>query len=292
MSRCKIMHSLMCKTINTNICYSLLLVFSAVYLQACANEKEPLSVLLTTGSNGAPRDAIFIAGETIYMKVVVKGIAIPKTGKCLLPTRHYIVDKDDKIAYSHSNDNASARVSIGYADAKLLLECPVNTMLEPGEYFFVTEMRNRETGQIYRNRKLLTIIPWNEFAISQFCFTTARASNVPIGPSFEVGQPALLHFVVQSPQANKDENYRLASRLRILNESGKNVEQVREETISELPATSRGAYPMWTEINISMPGTYLAEVEVKDLVSGKAITKSIPFRVFDSLASIRRTPTR
>lgn len=267
---------------------------------ACANtlaayaadkSEKPLSVTFTQGPNGAPRTAIFIAGEPVYMKAVAKNFAVPKTGKCLLSVRHYIVDKEDKIVYSHPANDTSTRVAIGDSDAKLLLKCPVTMRTEPGEYFFVTEIRDRETSQIYRNRQSFLIIPWDEFALAHLIFTSAVDKSVVLGPSFEVGQQVLFNWTIQSPQVDDDGNWRISTKLRVYNKVGKDVIRPNNAVVSEFSANSRGILPGGVGLNVTTPGEYYAEVEIEDLNSGKVIKKAIPFRIFDSLAGIPRAPT-
>ena len=93
------------------------------------------------------------------MKVIAKNVTVPKSGKCLLSMRYYIVDKEDKVVYSHQEDDASARVTLGYSDAKFLARCPINAIIDPGEYQFVTEMRDKASREIYRNRQSILLLP-------------------------------------------------------------------------------------------------------------------------------------
>lgn len=265
-------------------------LFIGAAFSADQNEKQ-LFVTFTHGQNGAPRTAIFIAGEPIYMKVVAKNFAVPKTGKCLLSMRHYIVDKEDKVLFSHRDDDASTRVSLGSTDAKLLIKCPVTVMLEPGEYSFVTEMRDKETRQTYRNRQSLLILPWDEFAIGQMCFGSAADKSVELGPHFEVGQAVIFHWLIQHPQVDEDGFWRLSTKFRILDKAGKNLVRTNEAITSEVSATSRGILPNNVAITIMTAGDYVAEIEIKDLIGGKTLKKAMPFRVFDSLAGIPRPPT-
>lgn len=273
----------------TPLTLALCFTVSSAILAADKNEK-PLSVTFLNGYNGSPRTAIYVSGEPIHMKVVAKNFTVPKTGKCTLSMRYYIVDKEDKIVYSHQEDDVSTRIPLGYSDAKLPLKCPINAMIDPGEYQLVTEMRDKESREIYRNRQPIHFLPWDEFVLAQICFCSAADKTVALGPNFEVGQPVLLQWMLQSPQADEEGYWRLETTLRIFNKAGQNIRRDREPTILEATATSRGILPATAEIQITNAGEYFAEIEVKDLVSGKVQKKSIPFRVFDSLAGVPRAP--
>lgn len=259
-------------------------------LAADKNEK-PLSVTFLNGYNGSPRIASYVSGETIHMKVIAKNVTVPKSGKCLLSMRYYIVDKEDKVVYSHQEDDASARVTLGYSDAKFLARCPINAIIDPGEYQFVTEMRDKESREIYRNRQSILLLPKDEFVFALLCFTSALDKEEELGPSFEIGQPVLLLWKLQSPQADDEGYWRIESTVRILNKANQNIRRDREPVTSEVSATSRGIFSSSAELKITVAGEYIAEVEAKDLVSGKVLKKSIPFRVFDSLAGVPRPPT-
>ncbi len=274
----------------TPLTLALCFTLSSAILAADKNEK-PLSVTFTQGPNGAPRTAIFIAGEHLYFKVVAKDYPLPETLRCLLSMRYYIVDKDDRVLYSHRNDKINSAVAVGESTVKLLLDCPVTSRLEAGEYNFVTEMKDAATGQVFRNRQSLLVLPWDEFAVSQLCFSSITNPVVMLGPSFEVGQTILLHAVIQGPQADDEGNWRLKGNIWLFNKAGKHIDRDQYQISEEVPSTSRGVVPVSARICITTPGDYLAVVEVKDLVSGKVVKKSIPFRVFDSLRGIPRAPT-
>lgn len=259
-------------------------------LAADKNEK-PLSVTFTQGPNGAPRTAIFIAGEHLYFKVVAKDYPLPETLRCTLSMRYYIVDKDDKVLFSDRNDKLTTVVAIGQTTVKLLLDLPVESRLEAGEYNFVTEMKDVATGQVFRNRQSFLVLPWDEFAVSQLCFSSMTNPMVMLGPSFEVGQKVFLHALIQAPQADDEGKWQCKGNIWLFNKAGKNIDRNQYQLSEEVPSTSRGVVPVIAPICITTPGDYLAVVEVKDLVSGKVTKKSIPFRVFDSLKGIPRAPT-
>ncbi|MGV3608893.1 MAG: hypothetical protein ACO1RA_20990 [Planctomycetaceae bacterium] len=266
-------------------------------LVACANgfaadkSEKPLSVTFTQGPNGAPRKAIFIAGEQLYFKAVAKDYPVPKSLQCNLSMRYYIVDNEDKIAYSHRSDKLKTVVALGQTTVKLLLDCAVTTRLEAGEYNFVTEMKDDTTGQVFRNRQSFLVLPWDEFVVSQLCFSSMTDPVIMLGPSFEVGQKVILHAVVQAPQTDDEGNWRCKGNIWLLNKAGKNIDRNEYHFSEEVPSTSLEAVPVVAPICITTPGDYLAVVEVKDLVSGKVSKQSIPFRVFDSLSGIPRAPT-
>jgi len=257
----------------------LTLVACASSLAADKGEK-PLSVTFTLGRNGAPHQAVFIAGEPIYMNVVVKDFVDSKRGHRRLSARYYIVDKDDKTLFCHAEEVTKHAVIV-WADAKLTLKCPVHVMIEPGEHFFVTELHDKEMSQVYRNRQPFRILPHDEFAIGQTGFGRAVDKSVELSPFFMSGETVLLHYTLQQPQVDEVGYWHISTKLRILDKAGKEVDPSNKSIVSEVPADNRGILPRSVAINVKIGGDYVAEIEVKDLIGNKVIRKTIPFRVMD-----------
>lgn len=276
------------------------LLLCLLSLVACANvfaaeaadkNEKPLSVTFTQGLNGAPHQAAFIAGEPIYMNVVVKDFVDSKRGRRRLSARYYIVDKDDKTLFCHAEDVTKHTVIV-WADAKLTLKCPVHVMIEPGEHFFVTELHDKETGQIYGNRQPFRILPHDEFAIGQMGFGSAVDKSVELIPTFIPGETVLLHYTLQQPQADEVGYWQISTKLRILNKAGKEVDPSSESIVSEVPADNRGILPRSVAIKVMTGGNYVAELEVKDLIGNKVIRKTIPFYVVEYAVKTLPPPSR
>ncbi|MGV3608895.1 MAG: hypothetical protein ACO1RA_21000 [Planctomycetaceae bacterium] len=273
-----------------------LLITCLLSLAACANgfatdkNEKPLSVTFTQGRNGAPHQAAFIAGEPIYMNVVAKDFVTSRRGR-RLSARYYIVDKDDKTLFCHAED-VTKQIFVEKSDAKLILKCPVHVMIEPGEHFFVTELHDKEMGQVYEDRQPFRILPHDEFAIGQMGFGSPVDKSVELIPTFMPGETVLLHYTLQQPQADEVGYWQISTKLRILNKAGKEVDPSSESIVSEVPADNRGVLPRSVAIKVMIGGDYVAELEVKDLIGNKVIRKTIPFHVVEYAVKTLPPPSR
>lgn len=259
---------------------------------ATANDAKPLSATFTCGMNGPARtDEHFLSGETVFMTVSAPGYPIPKGGLCQFSARYSVVNKEGKALFTTADDKLNAQFEIGASSVKFLLRCELTTTLKPGAYEFVTELRDKKSREIYRNRQSITILPPDTFTLCQFCFAANREGTAPLGATFETCQQVYLTWVIYNPQA-QDGKWNVATSIRVLDNKGQPIAPPREPQKQSTPVTEVNVINSQVAITLENPGDFTAEVTVKDLASGKTGVCSIPFRVVASLADIIPAPTQ
>lgn len=259
-------------------------------LQLAAKDPKPLSVTFTYGLNGIVRsDTRFVAGETISATVSVRDCQIPESGVCQFAMRYSVVDASGKVIFSNADDEILTRAEAGAFLVKLPLRCELSMLLESGDFEFVLQLRDKRTREIYQSRQPITILPKNEFTISGFGFVANPKSTVPIGTTFETSQLVYINWITCNLQV-KDGRCFMEANVRVLDGNQKSIDPPIEPKKGDFSASSNGIINSLVNLSIENPGEYTAEVTVKDLVSGKSETRSIPFRIVESLVDIMPAP--
>lgn len=256
------------------------------------DDTKPLTVSFTYGLNGIIRtDDHYLPGEQVFMTVAAHGHNIPKDGICQFTARYSINDKAGKTIFTNADDDAIARMEAGAPLVKLLLRCELSTQLEPGTYEFVTELRDKKTRETYRNRQPITILPEGEFTLSQFAFAANVEGTAPLGTTIETCHFVTLHWATYAPQS-KDDQWHIEVIFNILDENGRSYAPPKPPQKMDFPVIESRVINSNVSFAIENPGEYTAVATVKDLVSGKTATRSIPFRVVPSLPDILPAPAQ
>lgn len=257
-----------------------------------ADAPKPLSVTFTYGLNGSIRsDARFLAGETAYATVVARGCQIPSNGICQFVMRYSVVDNSGKAVFSNADDMAVARLEAGATLVKLPLSCKLTTLLEKGDYDFVLQLRDKKTRELFESRQPITILPKDEFMLSEFRFSADTEGTVLIGTTFETSQLVYLNWITYQLRA-KEGRCSMEASVRVLDSNHKVIDPPSESTKADFPTVSSGMVNSLANLTIEKPGEYTVEITVKDLVSGKTESRSIPFRVVASLVDILPAPAQ
>lgn len=257
-----------------------------------ADAPKPLSVTFTYGLNGITRpDARFFAGENIFATAVVRGCQIPDNGICQFTMRYSVVDDSGKAIFTNANDMVVARLEAGATLVKLPLRCELTTLLEKGDYEFVLQLRDKKTREVYQSRQPITILPKNEFTISEFRFSADTKGTVLLGTTFETSQLFYLNWISYNLTA-KEGRCSMEGNVRVLDSNQKMIDPPTEPTKADFPNVPSGMVKSLVNLTIENPGEYTVELTVKDVISGKTEVRSIPIRVVASLVDTLPTPAQ
>lgn len=270
---------------------AVVLALPSGHLQA-ASDAKPLSVTFTYGHNGILRaDNRFLPGEILSTTVILRDYPIPASGICQFSMRYSLVDKEGKTIFTHANDNIIEQMEVGTTLVKLMLRCELTTLLKAGDYDFVMQLRDKKTRELYKSSQPVSILPPDEFTITEFLFSADPYAKIPLGTTFETCQLVYINWNTFNLQTKEGRHY-LEINFRVLDANHQPVDPPRDPEQRDLPTVAPKAIHCFINLQKEIPGDYFVEVTLKDLVSGKTETRSIPFRVVPSLSDILPAPAQ
>jgi len=249
-----------------------------------AEELPSLSVAFTFGFNGAPCSNRFLAGETINLTAIASGISVPDRGSREMTVRFLVVDKDGRVHFSRGDDNVVAEVEPKSDAAKFCLYCILSPEIQAGTYDFVVEVQDKNTQRLYRSSRPITVLPKDQFRISQFYFSANKKKTARLGTTFETCQPVYLNWVIQNPKS-EDGIWKLDVKIDVLDKEGRSINASPISSISSSRAPSSGVAHTQSVFVFPNSGSYTIQIEVKDLLSGKVESASIPVRALSPLGN-------
>lgn len=243
-----------------------------------------MSVYMGFGLEGAPRPAVFLPGETIYMTLHVAGLMKDSEGRVKFSSKVEVHSGDGQHHVPAPTQRFHEAIHPGTNDYSFGMSYYLGPkVITPGTYRFTLLVEDDLANQSATVSMPFTVLEKSTFGAASIRLTRDEKGSQPLGAVFPVTEEVFIRFVVNGyTLQNGHLNLQLA--LSVLDEHGKILSRHPKlkrmhQQIDFIPEEQ------WLEtfmqVPINYPGAYFVRLVLTDNPTGRTATYDIPVRATD-----------